>query len=119
MNEKWFKLRSKYTKALVAKRRKASEKIHEQMEQLKRDQIIVVAQDLGFEAEFDGCKRADYNKFYLIKRARYRARAFFDGGRLKSIIKTKRSDTMRWSYLINGQAVRGCECIYWRPIQLD
>jgi len=114
LSQKWWKARESYSKAMVAKDRESGKKMLQKMEQIKREQVVLVAESLGFTVEFpEDMKRVDLNKFYLKKRRKYRAVAFFNGGRLRSIVKTKRPDTMRWSYLINGQAHRGCENIYW------
>lgn len=112
LNEKWFDARRHYGEALAKEKQKATH-FYEQMEQIKREQVRIIAKHLGFEVEFpEDMKRVDSGKFWLKKRKRYRALAFFDGGRLRTIIKAKRPDTMRYSYLINGQALRGCENIY-------
>lgn len=115
--QKWLDVRALHTKAMVSKDRETERKAWQKMEELKRQQVVAVAESLGFIVEFpEDMKRVDINKFYLKKRSMYSAVAFFEAGRLKTIIKANRSDTMRFRYLINGQTLRGCKNIYWRPL---
>jgi len=117
LEEEWWELRKLHTEAMVKHGTEGYNKTFEQMREIKRQQIIVVAESLGFKVEFDNPGNTE--KFYLKKRSTYRGLAFFEGGRLKAMIKANRSDTMRLQYLINGQAYRGCKNIYWRPWKLN
>lgn len=114
LQEKWFELRSLRTKFMVQHNQEKSEEYLSKMREIENDEVKKVAKLLGFTVEF----RNTYNprKIWLKKKKSYSGLAFFEAGRLKTIIKAKRTDQMQYHYTINGQAWRGCENIYWRRI---
>ena len=111
----WLELRRLRTQAMKTRDRERDQEFSERMRENKKEQVRTAVSALGFR---DVVFEREYNpmKIRIRKRSQYLALAFFDGGRLRTILKAKRATQLRIRYLINGQPISGCESIYWRPI---
>jgi len=113
-----LELIEKANNALVEGKTGLFSKLIDEANELKREQVEVVAKALGYEVEnIDYTPEGKrYEKFWFLKNGkRFLTIAVFSHGRLKALVRARRSGYFaRVRYLVNGQALRGSVNIYFR-----
>ena len=116
LHENWMDLQKDYQKALVSHNFNEIQRLLTELKETQTQQVEIVSRTLGYDVEFI----RPPEKFWLLKhkKTRYQAVAIFEFGRLRTIIKTKKAGYFsKLRYLLNGQALKGSENIYWRQIR--